>query len=126
MNESIDTKIRKRLNSLMRLGVKEWGDEIFPIIKYDLRGQVGGMACPPNIIRINLPLLFNNEEDYVLQTIGHEYAHLLTDKVFKDIYTKPHGQEWKSVMVSFNLKPIRCHNYDTNLPKVIATGLLLL
>jgi SprT protein len=119
MNLSINEKILERLDFLKRLGDKEWGKQVTPIIKYNLKGQVGGMACYPDILRVNLPLLFNNEEDYLEQTIGHEYAHLLTFKINWD--AKPHGMEWKRVMWSFDLEAKRCHNYDTNLPKVIAT-----
>ena len=105
---------QERLDFLIGLGQKKWGKQITPIIKYNLKGKVGGMACYPNIIRVNLPLLFNNEEDYLIQTIGHEYAHLLTDKVFDS--AKPHGIEWKKVMWSFDLEAKRCHNYITDLP----------
>ena len=121
MNLSVDERIKERLEFLMELGQRNWGKQVKPHIKYNLKGSVGGMACYPNIIRVNLPLLFNNEEDYLLQTIGHEYAHLLTDKVYKEIFTKPHGTEWKDIMVSFDLEPKRCHNYVTNLPRQIAT-----
>jgi len=116
MNVSINDKITERLDFLIRLGEKQWGKSVKPIIKYNLKGKVGGMACYPNVIRVNLPLLFHNEEDYLIQTIGHEYAHLLTDKVFDS--ATPHGIEWKRVMWSFDLEAKRCHNYNTNLPKV--------
>jgi|TARA_B110001454_G_scaffold192238_1_gene192413 SprT protein len=121
MNLSIDGKIQERLDFLMRLGQREWGKQLKPLIKYDLKGKCGGQAIWPNIIRVNLPLLFNNEEDYLEQTIGHEYAHLLNDKLWGLGQTKDHGTEWKSVMVSFDLEPKRCHNYVTDLPKASLT-----
>jgi predicted SprT family Zn-dependent metalloprotease len=119
MNLSINEKILERLDFLTRLGQKEWGKQVSPIIKYNLKGQVGGQAVYPNIIRVNLPLLFGNEEDYLLQTIGHEYAHLLTFSLKYD--SKPHGIEWKKVMWSFDLEAARCHNYNTDIPKVSVT-----
>ena len=121
MNLSIDGKIQERLEFLMRLGQRQWGKQLKPHVKYDLKGKCGGQAIWPNIIRVNLPLLVNNEEDYLKNTIGHEYAHLLTDKLYGLGKTKDHGIEWKEVMWSFDLEAQRCHNYVTNLPKATAT-----
>ena len=115
MNISINDKILERLDFLITLGQKKWGKQVKPRIKFDLKGTVGGQACYPNVIRVNLPLLVNNEDDYLIQTIGHEYAHLLTNTISGE--AKPHGIEWKRVMWSFDLEAKRCHNYDTDLKK---------
>ena len=56
-----------------------------------------------------------SENDYIKNTIGHEYAHLVAFKYFgwKGVEGKPHGRAWKAVMHSFELDPKRCHNYET-------------
>ena len=74
MNLSVDERIKERLEFLMELGQRNWGKQVKPHIKYNLKGSVGGMACYPNIIRVNLPLLFNNEEDYLLQNPFPSYC----------------------------------------------------
>ena len=59
--------------------------------------------------------LDNNEEEYLKNTIGHEYAHLVAFTYFgwKAVRGKPHGRHWKAVMRSLGLNPKRCHSYDT-------------
>ena len=86
-------------------------------LRYNLKGKVAGTAnSNKKEIRINYVLLKENTEHYIKQTLGHEYAHLITDYLYLyDLISKPtaHGREWKKVMRRLRLKPDRCHNYDT-------------
>ena len=87
-----------------------------PAVLYDVKGCVAGYYTGParNSIRIN-PILFQeNQEDYLQNTIPHEIGHLVTDHICINFRHKPHGPEWKSVMVQLGLPPIVCHNYDTS------------
>jgi len=85
----------------------------FPDVKFNLRGRVAGQAMYyKNTIRVNEPLLNENLDHYILQTIGHEYAHLLAPRNY-GVEIKPHGYQWKHVMKELELKPSRCHNYKT-------------
>jgi SprT protein len=86
-------------------------------LSYDLKGKVAGTAnSSKNLIRINYVLLKENTEHFIKQTLGHEYAHLITDNLWlSDLISKPtaHGREWKKVMRQLGLPPDRCHSYDT-------------
>jgi predicted SprT family Zn-dependent metalloprotease len=104
-------------------------DEL-PEIRYDVKNRVGGMAITGGrddwTIRLNLILCYENEEDFIKQTVGHECAHLICRRVHgntKQVAEKgqmvtkkvrSHGKEWKSVMVKLDLKPKTYHTYDTS------------
>jgi SprT protein len=47
------------------------------------------------------------------QTVPHECAHLIARTIF-GVHIKPHGNEWKTVMVQLGANPKRCHSYDTS------------
>ena len=86
-------------------------------LRYDLKGRTAGTANSyKDIIQINYILLKENTEHYIKQTLGHEYAHLITHRLYKlnKFYNRPttHGRDWKNVMRHIGLKPDRCHNYD--------------
>ncbi len=84
---------------------------------FDLKGKVAGTAnSGKGVIRINYVLLKENTEHFIKQTLGHEYAHLITDSLWlSNLISKPtaHGQGWKKVMRQLGLTPDRCHSYDT-------------
>lgn len=85
-----------------------------PLLQFDLRGTCAGRAYYRDYqIRLNPVLLFENQTDFIEQTVPHEVAHLLTFTLHTgQTRLMPHGHEWKSVMSALGLKPIRCHNYD--------------
>ena len=89
-----------------------------PRLQFDLRGCCAGRAAVNIVglnpsIQLNPILLNNNESNFIETVIPHEVAHLLTNRLF-GFWVKPHGREWKSVMVALGLQPIRCHNYDVS------------
>jgi len=86
-----------------------------PTIEFDLLGRCAGRAyCRENRIRLNPVLLLENQTDFIERTVPHEVAHLLTCTLYLGpARIKPHGPEWKSVMLALGLKPVRCHSYDT-------------
>jgi SprT protein len=95
-------------------------------IDFSLRGRCAGQAqltaSGKTRLRINLQLLNENLDDFLRQTIPHEIAHLVvlwqTRKARKK--PKPHGPEWQRVMRDcFELKPIRCHSYQTKPARVV-------
>ena len=73
-------------------------------------------------------LFRENFEDYIEQTLPHEIAHAFVrhqkysicpsfDDVISGRYRrssrpKPHGSEWKRVMLAFGKTPSRCHSYE--------------
>lgn len=97
-------------------------DFIFPTVSFKLRGKVAGSCWyVRREIRINIPMFNDNEEDYILNTIPHEMAHLIAH----DLYGKQswgHGYYWQDVMIRcFQLDPTRCHDYDVAAHKVKRT-----
>lgn len=83
-----------------------------PIIEYDLTGRIAGRASiMENKIKLNLQLLIENEEKFIIDTPGHEAAHLITRQAF-GWYVRSHGPEWARVMGIINQPAIRCHNFE--------------
>ena len=92
-----------------------------PIIDDSLRGHCGGQAYTHQ-----WKLRFNNDiarrykddpNDPYEHTIGHEVAHLIARKIHEGRRIRPHGPEWKRVMIAFGLRPDRCHTYETTAAK---------
>lgn len=84
-------------------------------IHFDLGGQMAGMYCVrPNHrwIRFN-PFLFHKYwQDNMEQTVPHEVSHYLVDLAFGSAKIKPHGKEWKTVMIYLGAKPEATHRFD--------------
>ncbi len=131
--EDLHKKVISRLEELIALSKKIWPDHaakfIMPIVRYDLKGRVGGTAqCPPGgkpILRFNLIMCYENEEHFIKQIVGHEWAHVVQrmihgqtkkvkDKHGVEITKKvmPHGQEWFSVMKELDLELAKYHPYQ--------------
>ncbi|MDC0219965.1 SprT-like domain-containing protein, partial [Verrucomicrobia bacterium] len=102
-------------DKLKELHVKTW--ELFeikidPTISYDLRGQAAGQAnYRHNVIRLNRELLEKYTADFIDQTVPHEFGHLVAYRVYGS-RIKPHGKEWKSVVLALGAKPVRTHSYE--------------
>lgn len=88
----------------------------YPRVQFDIRGTTAGTAyAGKNLIRFSPTLLRENIEDFLVNTTGHEVAHLIARAKFGAI--DPHGNEWKRVMWAFGLRASRCHSYDvSNVP----------
>jgi len=95
-------------------------------IDFSLRGRCAGQAIVERkgatCLRINLPLLRENLDDYLSQTIPHEVSHLVVNWQArkKRLKPRPHGIEWQSVMRDcFGLEAKRCHSYQTTPARVV-------
>lgn len=84
-----------------------------PAVSFKLVGRVAGRAFYyRNRISLNLQLLIENGEDFVNDTPGHEAAHLIAFALHGgDI--RPHGSEWREIMLDIGQNPNRCHNFKT-------------
>ena len=74
-----EDEIKERLITLNQAAL-DWFDydEDLPRLTWDLKGTVGGQAyLNQNMIRINQEALKKYKENYIKQTIGHEFAHLV-------------------------------------------------
>lgn len=115
--------IKARVTECLHLASAHFG-ETFPEIpvKFDLTGSVGGYFCwrqcrttgkVTQYFRFNRVLVRENLDEYLEQICPHEVAHYIARSKW-GLEIKPHGAEWKSVMVNvFNLAPDRCHSMDT-------------
>jgi SprT protein len=91
-------------------------------IRWDLKGRVAGQFCwrmEYYWFNVNLVLAKENLEDYLAQTVPHEFSHYIAHTNWKKsggTYKRPpsHGWEWKRIMLNvFKREPERCHSYDT-------------
>jgi SprT protein len=94
-------------------------------VHFDLKGVVAGQFCRYDrmFFRVNLVLAEENINDYLNQTVPHEFSHYIVRSQFneKGFEVKSHGYEWKRTMVRvFGLNPERCQ-YDTTNAKVRQT-----
>jgi len=105
----------------------EWWDKFnkrfgksyaYPAIQYTLRGGVAGTATyQRQLINYNMGLYRENKEKYSNRTIPHEIAHLFNYRIHVENRgtwgerLKPHGREWKNIMMRMGLDYSRCHDY---------------
>jgi SprT protein len=85
-----------------------------PLIRFDLRGATAGQAQwrPGSrpVLRFNLAFARAHPVDFLVQTVPHEVAHLVTAACHGR--TRPHGGEWRAVMAFFGIpNASRCHSY---------------
>ena len=89
-------------------------------VSFDLKGRAAGMYRRYNnerSIRYNPYLFAKYFDDNLATTIPHEVAHYVTDILFGLSNIKPHGNEWRSVMQDFGVKPQVTGQYDlTGIP----------
>lgn len=99
----------------------ERGEQIFrrrferiPVL-FDLKGRASGMYRVRGreaVIRYN-PWIFGKYfDDNLANTVPHEVAHYLVDRVYGMRRTRPHGREWRALMDAFDVRPERTNNYD--------------
>lgn len=120
MDKALQNKVNKRIDECLEFARRRFNMDLpRPTIQYNLNGRCAGRAYYFQWkIELNPAILQENEEDYIRNTVPHEFAHLLTDQMytFKDI--KPHGPEWKKVMREMGVIGVTDtyarHNYDTS------------
>ena len=103
--------VSKKIEELRLKAQELYSVNIEPSVSFDLRGQSAGQAnYRTNRIRLNRQLLEKYTTEFVVQTVPHEFAHLVAHKKFGR-RIKPHGNEWRSVMIALGAKPSRTHNF---------------
>ncbi|MFT2092652.1 SprT family zinc-dependent metalloprotease [Paraglaciecola sp. 2405UD69-4] len=85
-----------------------------PKVLLSQRGKVAGSArLQSNELRLNLRLLEDNFNEFMIEVIPHEICHLLTYEIYGRV--KPHGKEWQALMIHlFKLTPKTRHNMDVS------------
>lgn len=84
-------------------------------VLFDLRGRAAGMyrlRDGKREIRYN-PWIFSRYfEANVQHTIPHEVSHYVVEKIFGRDNIKPHGNQWRKVMLAFGREPRVTCDYD--------------
>jgi SprT protein len=114
LNEQIVRRVEDKVLETYLQAQKLFGRQFdLPAVEWTLKGRCAGRAfCIENRIKFNPILLQQNVEDFILQTVPHEIAHLI-NHALHGRFVKPHGREWKKIMTTLGLEPLRCHNYAT-------------
>lgn len=82
-------------------------------VDFKVKGATAGKAYyRSNRISYNLDIMRSNPDAFMDRTTAHEVAHLVVAKVWGFSGVRPHGREWKSVMIALGKNPSRCHDYD--------------
>ncbi len=81
-------------------------------VLFDLTGLASGMFCVKNrvpLIRYN-PYIFAKHFTYSLSnTVPHEVSHYIIYSQYGFKAVRPHGNEWKELMLKFGVEP-NCTN----------------
>lgn len=116
----LDRELRAQVIEETRVRLQQASDhygQVFPEIPvfFDLRGKAAGMyrvRAGERLIRYNPYIFARYFDDNLAQTIPHEVAHYVSDLLHGFRNIRPHGPEWKQVMVMFDADPRATCNYD--------------
>lgn len=84
-----------------------------PQIVFNVKGLTAGRMSNRGVMDLNAELFKRNFDDFLVNTIGHEFAHHICFVHWPNC-EMAHGPEWKHVMTLLGLDPVRCHNYDVS------------
>jgi SprT protein len=109
LDESQRQRVRDATRNCLQRAERLFDLEHRPIpVLFDLRGRTAGMyrvTRQESVIRYN-PSIFALHYDHGLYTtVPHEVAHYITDRLFGLAQVRPHGKEWRSVMLALGVEP---------------------
>ena len=84
-------------------------------IYFDLKGKAAGVYMAKKnepAIRYNPYLFAKYFDDNLAVTVPHEVAHYIIDRVYDLRTIRPHGREWKALMLIFGADASRTCNYN--------------
>ena len=116
LDETLCAELEARIRSFIALANAAFALHLcMPSWDVRLRGALAGKAYLQRWhLQFNATLLRANQEHYLLQTVGHEVAHLVVRALY-GAAVKPHGTEWKTVMRAFGLETHATHSYDVSM-----------
>ena len=83
-------------------------------VGFRLCGHAAGTAShKPPAIQYNATLLEKYKSDFIDSIVPHEVAHLVVHALYKK-RVKPHGREWKEVVVRLGGRPDATHEFETS------------
>ncbi len=84
-------------------------------VSFDLRGRAAGMyQVRKQIKRIRYnPWIFSRHyQENLTETVPHEVAHYVADRLFGLKNIRPHGKEWQVIMRSLGAEPRATADFD--------------
>lgn len=116
LDETLSAELDARVRGFIVLANSTFATKLtVPSWDARLRGALAGKAHLQRWhLQFNASLLRANQEHFLLQTVGHEVAHLVAWARFRR-RVKPHGAEWKAVMRVFGLETRATHDYDVSM-----------
>ena len=87
---------------------------IRPNYLFNQRGRIAGSAhLQRNMIKFNVVLFLNNQQEFIENVVPHEVAHLIAFQLYGRV--KPHGKEWQTIMETvFNVEASTTHSFDVD------------
>ena len=116
LDETLCAELDARVRGFVALADASFATNL-PVPSWDarLRGALAGKAHLQRWhLQFNATLLRGNQEHFLLQTVGHEVAHLVVWALYRT-RVRPHGGEWKTVMRAFGLETRATHDYDVSM-----------
>jgi SprT protein len=120
----LQLKVKSKLQQLIETAEHAFKKKyIMPAVTYNITGRVAGRARGHEQIMINSVLFMENVDDFINNTVRHEFAHCVDFVNNGYTYRRSktgnrwdfHGDSWQNVMhVLGDKAPNRCHHYDTN------------
>ena len=106
----VTTQYIQRANKIYRRSF-----EVIPVC-FDLKGRAAGMyrvKKRERVIRYNPYIFAKYFDDNVAETVPHEVAHYITEKLYGVGRVRPNGFEWGEMMGAFGVSSKRAsHRYD--------------
>lgn len=109
-------RVREFVPELCELGAQRLDLSPVPVIpvSFDIRGPAGHAIYRPPSVSFNLPMLFQEKQDFIDRTVPHEVAHCLAYLKFGDL-GRGHGDIWRYVLQTIGGTDLtRCHQFDTS------------
>ena len=116
ITEQQQAEVINATDRCIALASKRYGRDFAPVpVNFDLRGKCAGMyqvSRKHRRIMYNPWLFAKYYQDSLSDTVIHEVAHYIVDCLYGFQRVKPHGPEWKSIMVDLGGIPRATGNYD--------------
>lgn len=120
ISKELKAKVMKKLKECAKTIRTHYDFNIdMPEVRYDLKGKAAGQAAVSGkYIRLHPIFLSHYEDEYINDTVVHEYAHIVQTMLFPETTYKAvgrmeaHGTKWKEIMRVLGVEPTRCHSYS--------------
>ena len=109
IDEECRNRVREHTRHFIRLAETLFDCRLPDLpVRFDLRGKSSGMyrlRGKAAEIRYNPWFFAAHYGDCMANTVPHEVAHYVVDRLFGMKNVRPHGREWQRVMTAFGVEP---------------------